>query len=70
LIFIERDAPLDEYTICRKLDVLEQACATEDDELARAALMEVVPTYKKPEEVNIKAEQTVEMKNRRKLVTA
>jgi FlaA1/EpsC-like NDP-sugar epimerase len=70
LIFIEHDAPLDEYVIDWKLDALEKACATEDDDVVRTALMDVVPTFKKPEEVNMRAEQAAEMKNQRKLVTA
>jgi FlaA1/EpsC-like NDP-sugar epimerase len=70
LIFIEHDAPLDEYMIDWKLDALEKACATEDDDVVRTALMDVVPTFKKPEEVNMRAEQAAEMKNQRKLVTA
>jgi FlaA1/EpsC-like NDP-sugar epimerase len=70
LIFIERDTPLDEYTIEWKLDALKKACATEDDDVVRTTLMNVVPTFKKPEEVNRKAEQAEEMQNRRRLVTA
>jgi FlaA1/EpsC-like NDP-sugar epimerase len=69
LIFIERDEPLDEHTMNLKLEVLEKACATEDNEIVRAALMNVVPTFKKPEEVNMRAEQAAEMQNRRQLVT-
>jgi FlaA1/EpsC-like NDP-sugar epimerase len=70
LIFIERDEPLDEFAISMKMDALEKACATEDDDVVRATLMKVVPTFKKPEEVNTKAEQAEEMKNQRRLVTA
>ncbi len=70
LIFIERDEPLDEYTIDRKLEILERACDTEDDEAVRTALMNVVPTFRKPEEVNMLAEQATEMIGCRRLVTA
>jgi FlaA1/EpsC-like NDP-sugar epimerase len=70
LIFIERDMPVDEYLIKWKLEVLEKACETENDDIVRDALMKVVPTFREPEEVNMKAEQATEMKNQRKLVTA
>lgn len=52
LIFIERDTPLSAEEIRRKMSVLSKACESEDDELARRALMEVVPTFRSPEEVN------------------
>jgi FlaA1/EpsC-like NDP-sugar epimerase len=70
LIFIEHDTPLDEYLIKWKLEGLEKACETENDDIVRDALMKVVPTFKKPEEVNMKAEQAAEIKNQRRLVTA
>ena len=52
LIFIERDEPLIKAEIDNKLSILRNACETEDDEQARAALRSVVPTFRKPEEVN------------------
>ena len=52
LIFIERDESLPRQAIEEKLTKLTQACATGDDNQAREALREVVPTYHKPEEVN------------------
>ena len=70
LIFIERDTPLSKEEIEDKLDILYQACATEDDDLVRDALREVVPTFKKPEEVNEKADKSAEMKNQREFVMA
>lgn len=70
LIFIERDTPLNQEEITRKLEILQKACETEDDDLVRSALREVVPTFKKPEEVNIKAEEAAEMHNQRELITA
>ena len=70
MIFIERDTPLSKEEIEDKLDILYQACATEDDDLVRDALREVVPTFKKPEEVNEKADKSAEMKNQREFVMA
>ncbi len=52
MIFVERDKPLDSETICKKLDILREALKTEDDEVVREALMRVVPTFHRPEEVN------------------
>lgn len=52
LIFIERDKPLSEKQIREKLDILKNALATGHNTTVRKALMEVVPTYHTPEEVN------------------
>ena len=60
-IFVERDKPLDPREIEKKLAVLSQAVATEDDALCRQALKQVVETFRDPEEVNCKAEQAKEM---------
>jgi len=70
LIFVERDTPLSEEEIATKLSILRRACETEDDDVVRNALREVVPTFKKPEEVNKRAEEAAEMQNRREAVTA
>ena len=35
----------------KKLDILKKAC-TRDDEMVKEALMHVVPTFRRPEEVN------------------
>lgn len=66
LIFIEKDAPLPKEEIDRKLAVLQDAVASNDDDTARKALKRVVPTYRSPEEVNAMAEQAEEMKMQRK----
>lgn len=66
MIFIERDTPLCEHDINVKLEELQAACATEDDNVAREALRKAVPTFRKPEEVNCTAEQSKEMVNTRK----
>ena len=52
LIFIERDKPLSREEINEKLDILRQACETGSDEQVKAALKQVVPTFRDPEEVN------------------
>lgn len=66
MIFIERDTPLCEHDINVKLEELQAACETEDDNVAREALRKAVPTFRKPEEVNCTAEQSKEMVNTRK----
>lgn len=67
LIFVERDTPLSEMEINEKLEMLQRACETEDDVLVRVVLRQVVPTFRKPEEVNVKAAESDEMKNQREL---
>lgn len=68
LIFIERDMPLSELEIERRLAILSDACVTENDDLVRDALKEVVPTFKTPEEVNGKAEVFDEVCDKHELV--
>ncbi len=62
LIFIERDTPCEKYEIDEKIQMLKDACSSEDDEFVRTTLKKVVPTYKTPEEVNAVAETSDEMK--------
>ena len=62
MIFIERDEPLPLEEIQVKLDMLHQAIDTEDDDAARDALRDAVPTFHKPEEVNREAMKSQEMK--------
>lgn len=52
LIFIERDKPLSEEEIQEKLNILQEALATGSNTAVKNALMQVVPTYHTPEEVN------------------
>lgn len=52
MIFIERDAALSKEEISKKLEVLRAACDMGDDQMAKEALRSVVPTFKKPEDVN------------------
>ncbi len=67
LIFIERDTPHRKAVIDQKLDVLHEACVTENDDAVREALKQVVETYKTPEEVNADAASSDEMKNQREM---
>jgi len=59
LIFIERDKPLPKEDISTRLELLQAACRTGDDDLARSALKKAVPTYKAPDEVNTAAEKVL-----------
>lgn len=52
MIFIERDTPLNAEEINEKLELLRKACETGDDDVAKKALRQAVPTFKNPEEVN------------------
>lgn len=66
LIFIEKDTPFSRAEIDNKLALLKSAleeCAGGfAPEKIKAAMHEVVSTYKEPDEVNLKAEEAVEMK--------
>ncbi len=59
MIFIERDISLSIEEINEKLEILKEACTSGNDDIAREALRKVVPTFKKPEEVNCIADSTV-----------
>lgn len=52
MIFIERDTPVSEEEINKKIQILRNACDTGDDLIAKEALRSIVPTFKTPEEVN------------------
>ena len=52
LIFIEKDTPLTKEEINEKLEVLRKALEAENDNEAREALRSVVPTFRRPEEIN------------------
>ena len=52
MIFIERDTALSAEEIDERLAILKEACATDDDLLAKEALRKAVPTFRRPEEVN------------------
>ncbi|MBQ7184996.1 MAG: polysaccharide biosynthesis protein [Clostridia bacterium] len=61
-IFVERDKPLSEEEIDKKLNVLREALETQSNRAVKQALMDVVPTYHTPEEVNKRAIEAAEMK--------
>lgn len=52
LIFIEKDQPLSKEAIYNKIQMLRDACNTGNDITAKEALRNVVPTFRRPEEVN------------------
>ena len=52
LIFIEKDTPLAQTEIDEKLEMLKEACMSDNDDVVRETLRKAVPTFKKPEEVN------------------
>ena len=51
--FIEHDSPITSAELADKINVLTEACQTEDVEKAKEALRNVVPTFLKPEEINV-----------------
>ena len=61
MIFVERDHPIDPDLIQKKLDLLQKALKTQSNRIVKQALMEVVPTYHTPEEVNERAILAEEM---------
>lgn len=61
LIFIERELPPKKSDIEEKLDILRKALESECDDTVKAALHQVVPTYRTPEEVNATAIASREM---------
>lgn len=62
MIYIERDTPLSEIEIARKLEALRVAIESRSNRVLKQALMGVVPTYRSPEEVNQKAIYAEEMR--------
>ena len=52
MIFIERDRPHSLKDVEAKLEILKKAVDTGDDARVREALMEIVPEFKDPEDVN------------------
>ena len=65
-IFVERDKPLTPEEIDRKLEILRKAMETQSNRAVKEALMEVVPTYHTPDEVNQKAIEAEEMRENSK----
>lgn len=52
MIFIEREKAISICELEEKLSILQTACDADDDDGVREALRKVVPTFRKPEEVN------------------
>ena len=61
LIFVERDEPIGEAELEEKLEILKSAVQLGSDDAAREELHKAVPTFRRPEEVNAKAEKSEEM---------
>lgn len=68
LIFIEKDTPLSAEELSDRLAMLLNACESGDEDAARAALRKAVPTYRTPEEINSKADESEEMKRTKEVV--
>ena len=56
MIFIEREEAVTMDELEKKLSVLRTACDADEDDGVREALRTVVPTFRRPEEVNKEAE--------------
>ena len=67
MIFIERDTPLSAEEIQQKLEMLKDAYDTGDDLIAKETLRKVVPTFRKPEEVNKEVAPLEEKKECKKI---
>lgn len=61
LIFIEKEKPVSYDEVEEKLAVLRLACKNGNNDTVREALRSVVPTFKRPEEVNSNASKAMEM---------
>ncbi|MBE0600662.1 MAG: hypothetical protein IH607_02670 [Firmicutes bacterium] len=62
LIFIEREKPITSEEMEEKLETIRQSLQTSCEETIIQALHQVVPTYLRPETVNNRAENSLEMK--------
>jgi len=62
MIFIERDEPLTEAQLERKLEILRHCLTCGSQQAVIEAMRQTVPTYHCPEEINCKAEQADEMR--------
>ncbi len=62
MIFIEKEEPLALSEIAKKLEILQKSVESTDDNAARDALKQTIPTFFNPDEVNKTAESTTEMK--------
>ena len=62
LIFIERDEPISNAELNKRLAILSHAIDMGDDEAAKDALHKAVPSFRNPEVVNATAMETKEIK--------
>ena len=62
MIFIEREEAVNMDELRKKLSILRSACDADDDNGVREAMRRVVPTFRRPEEVNTEACESVEIK--------
>ncbi len=62
LIFIEREQPISQEELDEKLRIIQKSILQNNEELIVKALHQVVPTYFRPELVNRRAENSIEMK--------
>lgn len=63
MIFIERDAPYSREVVGGKLSVLRDAAEKGDKASVLHAIRTTVPTYRAPEEINRRAEESQEMQD-------
>lgn len=61
MIYIEKDTALDFDDIQQRINLLERACARGDDNLAREVLRCIIPTFRRPEDVNKDIEEEVDI---------
>lgn len=61
MIYIEKDTALDFDDIQQRINLLERACAKGDDNLAREVLRCIIPTFRRPEDVNKDIEEEVDV---------
>ena len=59
LIFIERDKPISKAELLSRLELLQYAEESEDDEAVKAALKKTVSSFKDPNQVNEVAEEAM-----------
>ena len=62
MIFVERDRPLEREKIQEILDKIEKAMESQSNRVVKRALMDCIPTYHTPDEVNEKAISSEEMR--------
>jgi len=70
LIFIERDKPIGKTLLDENLRKLQAACASDDDDMVRNVLKEVVPTFKSPETLNREVEEKLSASEKKEFILA